>query len=321
MQEITKIDKNVNYDVVLVIGNGFDLNLDLKTSYNNFMESSFFQSLIDDKSDLASHLQKVKNLKNLRNWIDIENELKQYSSDNPEAKNLFEEFENLSKQLREYLLQVDLLDLKDSSNAFRLLETLSRKRVLILNFNYTRSIEAILRVNYQKTPRNIVSNSFHNFYKYQVHGSIHKNDIIFGVEDSIKIPHAFLKKSANDNFKSSNFSQTLLNTKNIIFFGHAIGETDHSYFDNFFKKSILINDEDQLRKFYGKRNIIIFHYKRSGKNDIYNQLDSLTGLKIGTLKSVNNFEMLDSSKNSCINELEESLSDWGVERSYTPTPY
>jgi len=290
MKEVDKLD--TNYDTVLIIGNGFDINLGLKTHYNDFMESKFFQSLIDDKNDLAYHLQREKNLKN---WIDIENELKRYSRiTHSESKVFSEEFKKLSKQLRKYLLQVDLHNLKDNSNAFKLLEALSRKKVLILNFNYTQSIDTVLKTNY----RIINSNSFH---KIQVHGSIYKDNIIIGVEDSAKTEHIFLKKSVNDGFSVVDFRHTLLNTRNIIFFGHALGETDHSYFNDFFYKAAMFTKSSK------KRNIVIFHHGDEDQSKFYKQLNKLTLDKIGDLRKSNNFNTLDSSKPHCIEELQDWL--------------
>jgi Bacteriophage abortive infection AbiH len=64
------------YTDVIIIGNGFDLNLGFKTTYTDFVKSEFFQYLINSNNKLASHLFAHHNLKN---WIGIEEELIQYS--------------------------------------------------------------------------------------------------------------------------------------------------------------------------------------------------------------------------------------------------
>ncbi len=61
---------------ILIIGNGFDLNLGLKTSYKEFVESNEFKNLIRN-NDLARYLQSVQNN---QNWVDIEHELKKYAN-------------------------------------------------------------------------------------------------------------------------------------------------------------------------------------------------------------------------------------------------
>lgn len=289
MKEVNKLD--TNYNTVLIIGNGFDLNLGLSTSYNNFMESEYFQTLLSDGSSLAKYLVQVRNLKN---WIDIENQLKQYSTSYGVPDNFHKEFKSLSSSLKEYLLYyVDYSNINAYSNAFKLIKALEKRKLLLLNFNYTDSIH--------KVTKNYVTDSFHHI---QIHGNTLEDNIIFGVEDSADIhpSHIFLKKSVNDNFNTIDFSHTLLNTNNIIFFGHALGETDHSYFDDFFRRTVL-SYEDIIKK----RNLIIFHYGEDDKNNFYAQLDKLTYSKIGTLKKLNNFVTLDSSKSHCIEELQNLL--------------
>ena len=66
------------YDSILIIGNGFDLNLGLKTSYQNFIASHVFKNLVDGNNQLCKYLN---NQNELNRWIDIENELKKYSRD------------------------------------------------------------------------------------------------------------------------------------------------------------------------------------------------------------------------------------------------
>ena len=38
-----------NYNIVIVLGNGFDLDLNLKTSYSDFIESNLFKDNLKDK--------------------------------------------------------------------------------------------------------------------------------------------------------------------------------------------------------------------------------------------------------------------------------
>ena len=58
---------------IAIIGNGFDLNLGLKTSYTNFVNGNEFKSLLNTDNFLADYLS---NKHDLQNWIDVENELK-----------------------------------------------------------------------------------------------------------------------------------------------------------------------------------------------------------------------------------------------------
>lgn len=59
---------------LLIIGNGFDLDLGLPTKYSNFIESKYFKKQnIRRGSKLFKYISETYHDKK---WIDIENELK-----------------------------------------------------------------------------------------------------------------------------------------------------------------------------------------------------------------------------------------------------
>ena len=64
--------------IVLILGNGFDLDLGLKTSYKDFWESEFCPK--DYPAPLIQHLNKrwSDDLEAVR-WYDLENELRVYA--------------------------------------------------------------------------------------------------------------------------------------------------------------------------------------------------------------------------------------------------
>ncbi len=61
---------------IIIIGNGFDLSLGLKTSYKDFIVSDYFNSLLEKHNTLAIYLYKKQEI---NNWVDIEKELTEYS--------------------------------------------------------------------------------------------------------------------------------------------------------------------------------------------------------------------------------------------------
>ena len=64
-----------DYKTVLIIGNGFDKNIGMPTSYKEFMGSEEFKDLITkDNSVLAKYLD-YKKSHDGTNWIDLEKEL------------------------------------------------------------------------------------------------------------------------------------------------------------------------------------------------------------------------------------------------------
>ncbi len=66
----------------IIIGNGFDINLGLPTSYTDFVKSTHFDDMVKRGNELAKYL---KSKFELQNWIDIENELKTYSLERSDA--------------------------------------------------------------------------------------------------------------------------------------------------------------------------------------------------------------------------------------------
>ena len=59
---------------VLILGNGFDLDLGLKTSYSDFMDSDDFKAIVDNNY-FARYLEEKRSELG-GNWIDIENEIR-----------------------------------------------------------------------------------------------------------------------------------------------------------------------------------------------------------------------------------------------------
>ncbi|MCM1441733.1 MAG: bacteriophage abortive infection AbiH family protein, partial [Roseburia sp.] len=59
---------------LVIIGNGFDLNLGLKTSYRHFVESEECRTLLSKGHNYL--LKTILGKYHLCNWVDIEEELK-----------------------------------------------------------------------------------------------------------------------------------------------------------------------------------------------------------------------------------------------------
>ena len=101
-------------DAVVIIGNGFDLSLGLKTSYTDFIKDNTFLSLIDEKNEFAEHLQKKSKL---QNWIDIELELSKYSTrfSEHETRNFYNDFIEVKNQLSLYLSKIEFTKINKDS--------------------------------------------------------------------------------------------------------------------------------------------------------------------------------------------------------------
>jgi hypothetical protein len=270
---------------ILIIGNGFDLNLGLKTSYNDFIKSSFFSGLVADNNSLARYLQSKQTL---QNWIDIEIELKKFSLDfhNEFPNNNFEqEYYSLSNALMKYISKIDYNSININSSAYELIDNIKQEDFLILDFNYTRSIQTILN---QLGVKSI--NIGERLIK--VHGSAEQNYIIFGVEDEADINpnHIFLKKGYNKNFKSINLNHYFSNVIRTYIFGHSLGETDHMYFKSYFQGLSIERPIKEMNKIY------LFYYGEECYKQIHIQLDNLTETRLSRLKTYNDFKAIETKK-------------------------
>lgn len=68
-----------DYKTVLIVGNGFDRNIGMKTAYSEFMESELFKDIISKGENTFLKYLESKN-RNYERWVDIEIELGKYAS-------------------------------------------------------------------------------------------------------------------------------------------------------------------------------------------------------------------------------------------------
>jgi len=229
-------DRNRNPLSVLIIGNGFDLDLGMHTSYKHYAESELWPFKESTQSNLRNYLNSKKFA---YNWFDLEQELANYaqsvSSDNLSNEQLLrydnEDFNLLVNKLKEYLQseQQDLHKNARESKAKSILSEFSKKEnYFIHTFNYTdvKYISEVLKIRLNSTR-----------IEY-VHGNLGDNNIILGAGDNKELPEEYdwLYKTSNKNYSSNNLADSLANADEICIFGHSLGENDFDYFKPFFKR-------------------------------------------------------------------------------------
>ena len=271
---MTNKDQNKG-KIVMLIGNGFDLNLGLKTSYKDFLASEQFEEYKKKGSPLAKYLSDKNEL---NNWIDIENELKKYSRDEYkplDRKGFKTDYLNLCEYLCSYLNSIDYNTIDINSNVYQLfikLIKLDNAQIYIYDFNYTESVSKIIEDNKvdQKAEIQII----------KVHGTAADNKIVFGVEDNASINRydSFLYKSGSHYYNSEiNINEELKTANDIVVIGHSLGETDHFYFKSFFQTST-----------YSKsKNFIFTYHTEDGWDALMRQLQDLTLSHLADFRSNN----------------------------------
>ena len=280
----------ITCDTMLVIGNGFDLTFGLKTSYTDFMK------WFNRNYSFRSYLKEFLNAKlNMQRWIDIENELIYYSKylynknqsvstrkDNErKAGRLRQEYKDLCKELCKYLIEEEkrIDDLKiNLKNSLKnhpvtdILKIINREPVFVINFNYTDLISYL-------THDSVVS--------HHIHGTLKdKENIVFGVQDSADLDkrHSFLYKSHNRVLNVNHLNERFEDAKHILFYGYSLGQTDHSYFEDFFR--------EQSTKGCERKKFDFFYYGQEGYDDLFWQLRTLTGNRITQFKQFNDVEFI-----------------------------
>lgn len=252
---------------VFIIGNGFDLNLGLKTSYQCFIDSPEFQSRVSEGNVLFNYLN---NVVDVSGWIDVENELINYSNQSSYETNFLIEYNELCACLKQYISSIDLSSIDKQSTAFEMLGSIDLSDdFLIINFNYTDSALHILRELGHKNVQNKI---------LHVHGRAASNEIIFGVDDkaSINPEHVFLYKSYSSIFAKKYDFDNIVDFDHLYFFGHSLGQSDHLYFRDMFGWLTYKGSKSKMVKFY--------HHSLRSKDAIIHQLQDLTSNHLGLLK-------------------------------------
>lgn len=283
------MNNNNNIKNILIIGNGFDINLGLKTSYADFLNSEQFMN-ISDKNNLAKFLK--KRLEKTR-WIDIENELGNYSKSlfiltngilipreekKQEIANFKRDYNEIREALRVYLriaTEKEIINI-NNKKAFEIISNAVRckDKTYILSFNYTDTIENINDF-YFRNNKLIINH---------IHGRLIDHKIVFGIEDNASVhkDHIFIKKSHNEIQNVSGLNSILEKAENFTFFGYSLGNTDHSYFEKLFVTQVQPN--------CSKKNFTFYYYGEEAYDDLIYQLDILTHNRYTNLKECNNIK-------------------------------
>ncbi|MBQ0127342.1 MAG: hypothetical protein KBS80_05050 [Bacteroidales bacterium] len=92
-------------NVVYIIGNGFDLQVGLPTSYQDFYR---YYTGLESKSESVKKLKEAIKDKP-KDWSDLEMALGQYSAQTESVQEFCEAYDDLQRSLRDYILKIDEL--------------------------------------------------------------------------------------------------------------------------------------------------------------------------------------------------------------------
>lgn len=267
-----------NSRTLLILGNGFDLDLGLKTSFRDFLNSSSYSSRSCDTATFRL-------IEDKENWGDIEGALRKAVLNSLFCHNtsIDEEINQTWQLLRngwgiylsQYIddVQKTIKQWKDSSNydeskANAPIITSScaysiAKRIVdwsaVFSFNYTNPADLLFGI----WPNDIhfIHNTFiphkHSSYPmYQI-----ANFLAIGIDskriNEQLIDREYLLPIIKLNFMKTSLlnelNQTMIEADNIIFFGHSMSITDSDYFNDFFN-GMATNSITDKRLFFVTKN-------------------------------------------------------------------
>lgn len=328
-----------DYKIVLVIGNGFDLDIGLKTRYSDFMKSRPFERYVtgvdelsrfknyedsDEKKDI-NLFNYLKGLFQLNNWIDIETAFANLASDSRKGVKRSDgtrpvykrrasrkeetTFQELHTALFQYLKSIEYNKLNKDSVALKLLRIINKYRLSeVLSFNYT----DLKMLEGEVGPINMPID--------YIHGQVSDNSIILGIQDELDIDNSycFMIKSFSTHFKSHSVRRKLLDANEIIFFGHSLGSTDYHYFEDLFKRQSRANGEEKADE---KLILRIFTYDERSRREVLTQLRRMNEKRTDMLFDLCDFQIY-RTKNECgdIDKIKDYLEelDQRIEE-HTPT--
>lgn len=285
-------------DTLLIIGNGFDLNLGLKTGYSDFVRSDKWP--FKQRCSLLPSLGSYLNKKSQGSWFDLESSMANFSSRKRLAnrllirtesfvKKVYEDDRQLISRLREYLLDAEKEALKIDSIAATILRKSCACQVpaTIYSFNYTDlgRIANLLHIETECHPN-------------YVHGTLKDDDIILGFSERADIiPElSFMCKSRRGHYSSTSLFKSISTFKNIIFFGLSLGEIDYCYFEDFFK--------GVYSGQYDDKHIRIITKDEQSRQNILSNIGKMTGNIFNIMKH-SNFKVIRTDEPSDNAEFDE----------------
>lgn len=284
---------------LLILGNGFDLDIGYKTKYSDFVNSDFWPLKEKDLSsfgilNLRNHIydftEKNKDKLGKVRWIDIEQLLKDYAlSKNKEGSFNVDIVQNdkecyklivnsFSRYLKEQLFNGRPTHFFRPSYEVVKAISQSSKEWIGYTFNYTDS-KSIIDFMLSDTDVKFVNIPFTHLHgQVDMYGN--EDTLILGIDDALAIPkeYKFMRKTWNANYDNHHLDDDLLRADNIICFGWSFGEIDREYLKDFFNEIITVPEARAKR-----RGIYFVTFDEQSRHDIMDNMEAI-GAQMSKLK-------------------------------------
>ena len=252
--------------ILHIFGNGFDLNLGLKTSYKDFYD--YYKSVESSNNSINNLKTNISN--NYKNWSDLELALGQYTEEFKTVDDFDEVFEDIGEQLAEYLIKEESKFELAEINKAKFFENLVKPEVFlpvadnnkirnyksnftsntwnvdIVTFNYTRIIEKIIENNKNIQIGHHIANPGKVILRRveHIHGYV-DDRMVLGVNDisqlknkafhqNVDVLEAIVKQECNLAYGhtiDNHFKTKIKQADFISIFGTSLGDTDNLWWE------------------------------------------------------------------------------------------
>ena len=264
---MTKTEKIVRpSQKLLIIGNGFDLDLGLRTTYSDFANSKYWPC--SEQTEIYSLYDFLKKEKKTQKWLDLEMSLRKYAVDpaceskaRSDAKAVKAMYNKLVGNMIEYLNEeYRNTALIEDSMAARALRGVVANGFYdsVYTFNYTSLSDISNRLGLNPQPKTI-----------HVHGELKTKTAILGFDEDVEV-HDILKfmyKAFNSSYLPNSLIHDLGTAEEVVIFGHSLGNIDFMYFNDFFT-SLVMDSKNRCNR----RKVTIFTYDNNSRMELLTQL-------------------------------------------------
>ncbi|MBR3978356.1 MAG: hypothetical protein IKJ94_01885 [Oscillospiraceae bacterium] len=261
-------------NITFLLGNGFDLQLGMKTGYKSFLD--WYVAQQTDDPDVAQFREYLKDEKS-QWWSDAEIAMGQYLGNfSDENINIyFKNIRDFKLRLSEYLtlenLRYNIVEIPDVSDSFKAFLLKSAKDIMLrtenlsldsrrwvnntkinfISFNYTDAIDRLIKVLGGRNSIIDTQNGYNTQLGaiYHVHGTLDSN-LIMGVDNLdqlntaqitnfTKLRRTLVKPIVNDELGRNEHDLaigTIRNSDYLFFYGLSYGESDKSWWQAIKKK-------------------------------------------------------------------------------------
>ena len=245
------MDRMQTIKKVFILGNGFDIDLGIKTRYSDFAKSNEWKLLMRGFAGKPGHmlLKYMKTKEFTEEWFDIEAAMLEYAikaSSNNMPYNVIEDekdYKRLCDALGKYLNGIKYVECDCNSCAARLTRLINglKDNQYIYSFNFTPLDKYVDYINGR-----IITNI--NY----IHGTLSESNYILGFEcddiKSIRKEYSFMYKSNNINYKSCDLSDKMRHTHEVVIFGHSLNPIDFVYFKDYFHDIMQYDEEGENKR-------------------------------------------------------------------------